>query len=186
MRNLIQQPIESGAEQKLRHARGQRPEARVGAVVVVHLESGSVWGCGGVGSAEDDYRIGRAVGAATSEGRVGGGEREARGASSVEGVGRGEIGGLLDVFEEASVAVGAGDGGGGGGGGGDPDEAVAAVAPVRSRSHGDREEGNVESNRGGEGEGEDEGNGGGLSLTRRRQNWLTPNRPIRLLVLSLV
>ena len=88
---------------------------------------------------EDDYRIRRAVGAATSEGRVGGGEREARGASSVEGVGRCEIGGLLDVFEEASVAVGAGDGGGG-----DPDEAVAAVAPVRSRSHGDREEENVE------------------------------------------
>ena len=120
LRDLIQQPIESGAEQKLRHARGNglRPE----------LEP-----------SEDDYRIRRAVGAATSEGRVGGGEREARGASSVEGVGRCEIGGLLDVFEEASVAVGAGDGGGG-----DPDEAVAAVAPVRSRSHGDREEENVE------------------------------------------
>lgn len=109
------------------------------------MESGSVVGFGGVGSAEDDYMIRRAVGAATSEGCVGGGEREARGASSV------------DVFEETSAAVGAGDGGG------DPDEAVAAVAPVRSRSHGDREDENVESNR----EGEDEGNGGGLSFNNK-------------------
>lgn len=64
----------------------------------------------------------------------GGRGREARGAAVVteEGGGRCEIEGLLDVFEEASVAVGAGDGVG------DPDEAAAAVTPVRSgRRHGE-------------------------------------------------
>lgn len=66
----------------------------------------------------------------------GGRGREAGGAAVVvvvaeEGGGRCEIEGLLDVFEEATVAVGAGDGVG------DPDEAAAAVTPVRSgRCHG--------------------------------------------------
>ena len=55
----------------------------------------------------------------------GGRGREAGGAAVVKG--RCEIEGLLDVFEEATVAVGAGDGVGG-----DPDEAAAAVTPVRS------------------------------------------------------
>lgn len=77
------------------------------------------------------------------------------------GVGRREVGGLVDVFEEAAVAVRAGDGVG------DPDEAAAAVAPVRSGSHWELGNGIFKGEEG-EGEEEDEGKGRGLSLNKKK------------------
>lgn len=141
---LLQQPIESGPHQKLRHGRRNRPETRPSTVVVVNIEAIPLTASAHIatvcGTTKNDNGVeSRPI--PKSPATPAGGQARRLKWILIQGVNRGrrestvgirrrEGRGSFDCFDEAAVTVGASDGVLNPG----TNEAVAAVTPIRRRS----------------------------------------------------